>query len=316
MVVTEQSLCVSDLIRHESITTLFQPLVSIKKKSIIGIEALSRGIDPYDGRMIPPNVLFDQATREDILLDLDRLCRDKACENFAALCQHITEKPILFLNIDTSIIDTGVVGSQYLLNQIKQSGLDPSTIAIEIIESKVHDHQALQRFVETYRDYGFIIALDDVGAGHSNLDRISLVKPDVIKIDRSLITDINREYYKQIVVKSLVSLAQNIGALVVAEGIENENEAVTTLELGADLLQGFYFSRPQEANWERLNNAAENIAHVATDYRSSMISHVRELKARYQAYDDMIADLVCELSCAAPRDYDVTLQVLADRYHI
>ena len=76
-------------------------------------------------------------------------------------------------------------------------GLKPENIAIEIIESDVEDLKELQRFVQLYRSYGFLIALDDVGAGHSNLNRIPLIKPDILKIDRFLVQNIQDDFYKQ-----------------------------------------------------------------------------------------------------------------------
>ena len=104
---------------------------------------------------------------------------------------------------------------------------------------------ASARWRVALRQRGFLVVLDDVGAGHSNLDRIPLIRPDIIKIDRSLITGVDADFYKQETFKSLVSLSRRIGALVVAEGIETEREAVAALELGADLLQGYFLGRPQ-----------------------------------------------------------------------
>lgn len=314
MTVADELISVHDLIGNGIITAHFQPLISVKKRSIVGLEALARCTNPLTGERIPPDLLFRQAASEGIVLELDRFCRQKAFENFLALRAHNPDL-LLFLNFDTAIIDDGVVGSNYLLHQVERMGLTPNTVAIEIIESRVQDHHALQRFVDTYRDYGFIIVLDDVGSGHSNLDRIPLLKPDVLKIDRSLLTNIHQEYYKQVVFKSLANLARNIGALVVAEGMENEEEAIMALEFGADLLQGFYFSRPQEANWETINGACRNIDEVAAKYRSAVISQVRKLKSRSEYYDTLIASLVCELSNTCEDNIDVVLNALVSRYH-
>ena len=117
---------------------------------------------------------------------------------------------------------------------------------IEINETKVQDNAALKRFAETYREFGFMIALDDVGTGFSNMDRILLIKPDIIKIDMSLIRNIHNDYYKQGVFKSLVNMSNKIGALVVAEGVETEEEAIQILRLGGHMIQGYFFSKPQE----------------------------------------------------------------------
>ena len=87
-----------------------------------------------------------------------------------------------------------------------------------------------------------LIALDDMGTGYSNLERIASIKPDIIKLDRSLIQDIDREYHKQELFDFFLKLAHKIGVFVVVEGIETEAEALSCLERGADLVQGFYFA--------------------------------------------------------------------------
>ncbi len=75
-------------------------------------------------------------------------------------------------------------------------------------------------------------------------ERITLIKPNILKIDRSLIQNIDKEYYKQEIVKSLINLIKKFGGLSLAEGVEREEEIIKSLELGADIFQGFYFSKP------------------------------------------------------------------------
>jgi len=116
------------------------------------------------------------------------------------------------------------VGSGHLLKQVRQFNLNPNNVAIEIIESRVNDTGALNEFISRHREYGFLFALDDIGSGYSNLDRITITEPDLLKIDRSLISQIDINYHKQEVLKSLVNLARRIGALVVAEGVEREED--------------------------------------------------------------------------------------------
>jgi len=99
---------------------------------------------------------------------------------------------------------------------------------------------------KSIKSYGFSVALDDVGTGHSNLERIARIKPDIIKIDRCLIHDLDQERYRYIVVRSLRNLAQSIGALVLAEGLETEGEALAALDLDINLHQGYYYAKPEE----------------------------------------------------------------------
>lgn len=231
------------ILQKESVTTLYHPIVSVKKKKIFGFEALSRGIDE-NGAIIPPDVLFSMASRTGTSLELDRLCRQRALESFIPLYR-MNHEYLLSINVDSSILGISK-GSNHLFNAVNKTGIDPSFIIIEILESDIQDIDALKDFVERYRNHNFLIAIDDIGSGFSNLERVILMKPDVIKIDRSLVDGIADNFYKQEVVKSIIAMAHGIGSVIVAEGVENENDAISCLEFGADYLQGFYFSRPDK----------------------------------------------------------------------
>ena len=209
------------------------------------MEALSFGLHPDGGRIIPPLQLFHEAESQGKTLDLDRLCREKALVAFAERFGRDTDL-MLWLNLETSILSEEVVGSDRLMRAVHESGLAPHQIVIEIVETHVPDVSSLQKFVEIYKGYGFSVALDDVGTSHSNLERIARIKPDIIKIDRCLIHDLDQERYRYIVVRSLRNLAQSIGALVLAEGLETEGEALAALDLDINLHQGYYYAKPEE----------------------------------------------------------------------
>ncbi|TEB10538.1 EAL domain-containing protein [Pelotomaculum propionicicum] len=307
MPLLDYKLDINDIIKNESITTHFQPVVSVKKKTVVGFEALCRGIDVETNGIIPPNTLFHLAKDREMTLEFDRLCRKKALESYSRIYNKDNEA-ILFLNLDTSIIDRGVVGSGHLLNTVHSYRIDPGNVVIEIIESKTTDILALNRFIETHKNYGFLIALDDVGAGHSNLDRIPLVKPDVLKIDRSLINNIDRMYYKQEVFKSLVNLSKKIGALVVAEGVEREEEAMLALDLGADMLQGYYFSKPQENIDDKISCIKNKTDSIAFKYRSHLVKKVKDAKSRHKGYKMIIDIITSDLSKISVEHYDARLK--------
>lgn len=314
MQLLERNVVIDDIIGSERVTVHFQPIISIKKKAIIGVEALCRGIDADTSEMIPPNILFDLAKEEGLTIDLDRLCRKKALESYGELYFE-NSNLILFLNIDTSIIDNSIVGSGHLLNMVNQLSINPSNVVIEIVESKVSDLEALKRFVEIYKNHGFLIALDDVGSGHSNLDRIPLVKPDVLKVDRNIINDIDKKYYKQEVFKSLVNLSKKIGALVVAEGVEREEEAIIALELGADMLQGFYFAKPQ--NYESIASCIEEkIFDTAVNFKSYMVERINYVKSRHRGYNIIVNNIINELSNVSIECFDRKLNEMINKYPI
>ncbi|MCL6635418.1 MAG: EAL domain-containing protein [Peptococcaceae bacterium] len=302
----ESHYCLAWLISREDLLTYFQPIVSVKKKSVIGLEALCRGVDPAGG-VIPPAVLFELARAENMTVALDRLCRKKALESYKKI--YLKNRDLfLFLNMDTSIIDRGVVGSGNLLKTVQMFELNPNNIVVEIVESRVEDLAALNKFVRFYKSKGFLIALDDVGAGHSNLDRIPLVRPDILKIDRSLVSGIDQKYYKQEVFKSLVNLSRKIGALVVAEGVEREEEALTVLELGADLLQGYYCAAPRPPAEEPAELATKRINHLAHKFKSYMADKINGIIARHRGYEAALQEIVAVLSGKPPEHFDLYLQ--------
>ncbi len=256
-----------ELAEKISIITQFQSIVSVKRKSITGVEALSRGVHPLTNEIISPYNMFKKASKNiNNLIKLDRLCRESALLNFKKL-QSENKDLLLFLNIESSILDT-VEKSNYLIKRVLDIGLSPYDIVLEINESRINNIDALISFVKRYRAFGFIIALDDIGAGFSNLDRIPLLGPDIIKIDRFILSKINEDYYKKEVFKSLVALASNTGSLVVAEGIETVEEATIATELGADMMQGFFFSKPvYDFAPENINS---KIINFIGEYKSSM----------------------------------------------
>lgn len=237
----ESEIDIRRIINEKSVIIYYQPIASIHQNKIAGYEALARGIDPITQALISPLTLFALARENGLVNDLDVLCQQKALESFSSI--HDYQNAILFLNIDHSVIQNELeTNSIYHLAQFW--GINPENIALEINEQYCVDMNLIKSFVLKYKSLGFMISLDDVGAGFSNLDRIPLLKPDIIKIDKGLISNIDKHFYKQQVVKMIVMLAENIGALVVSEGTERMEEIVTVFKYGSQFIQGYYFSKP------------------------------------------------------------------------
>src|SRR5580658_1622297 len=215
------SLCA--ILENETIDFHFQPVVSLKNTGILGHEALARPADAASGASISPIDLFGQAFREGRSVELDRLCRRKALRAFRTLSAPSLKQrscPLLFLNFESSVLDMGVLGSGMLARAVDEAGLRPQEVVIEINESRVSNLEALKSFVDTHRTRGFLIALDDLGTGFSNLSRISLLRPDILKLDRLLVMQIEDDFHKQEVFRSVVNLGRRVGALILAEGVE------------------------------------------------------------------------------------------------
>lgn len=278
------------ILAARSLRSQYQPIFSVLSQRLVGLEALARAVDPETKEPIPPLALFEAAQRRGLTLGLDRLCREKAVEGFVAID---AAEPLLFLNLDVSILQDGVVGSGHLSCVLEKFGLPAQRVVIELVESKIGDMRAMHRFLDAHRAQGYLLALDDVGSGSSNLDRILEVRPDILKLDRSLIAGIDREYRKQEMLSCCLHIAHKLGTVVVAEGIETEAEALCCLERGVDLMQGFYFARPcyPGPNWQ----VAEGVR-KAHELGASLRQRERERfaarKERYRKFTT-IADRIC-----------------------
>jgi EAL domain-containing protein (putative c-di-GMP-specific phosphodiesterase class I) len=303
---------IQEIIEKQSILTHFQPQVSLKRKAVIGLEALSRGFDPQTGELIPPTLLFGQARDSASRLALDRVCRTKAVEAFASL-HHRDKSVMLSMNIDASCINEETRGSNHLLNLIERCGVSPSNVIIEIIESRCEDSEALMDFVRFYRKRDFLIALDDVGAGFSNLDRIPLVKPDVIKLDRALITGVNKHFHKLEVVRSFVQMSGRLGCLVLAEGVENSDEAMCLLSNGVDVFQGFFFARPAPG-LGAVPDMEAKVDALAEKHRENQTTRIARQKRLYSNYDLLMLTMCQSLAQTPSRGLNKAMTRFIDTY--
>jgi EAL domain-containing protein (putative c-di-GMP-specific phosphodiesterase class I) len=304
---------IREVIAKESVTAHYQPIISLKRKALIGFEGLSRGVHPESRVLLPPLDLFSEASRADLTLKLDRLCQKKVLEQFKPIHEAHPDM-MLNLNFDASVIDEGEVGSENLLQTVNRLGYQPSNICLEIIESNAENMEELQKFVDNCRGHGFLIALDDVGAGHSNLNRIPLLKPDILKIDRYLIQGIQDNFYKQQIFKSLVFMARTLGTLIVAEGVETREEALTVLEMGADMIQGYYFAKPIEPQQCTAESHQEKINDLILGVKMSDIQKVGAKRIHYAKHHSMIGEIQSELSKATFLDFDGRMERIASRF--
>jgi len=233
---------IDKLIEDNKIEIFFQPIVSIKNKKVFALEALTRAYDENND-FISPMYLFEQAKKEQLTNKLDSYVRELALKKF--LEYHKKNKEILlFLNFESSFIDSQEY-DQFIL-VVKKYNINTSNIVLEIKEDEIKNNSSIKRFVDLYRKNGFIIAIDDFGTGYSSFDRLSLIKPDIVKIDRSLIYNINKNFINSEILSAVSNMCHNIGAIVLAEGVEGKDEILNCMQKDIDIFQGFYFSKPKK----------------------------------------------------------------------
>jgi len=250
---------IKKILQEDNLDIYFQAIISIKDKKIFAYEALTRAYDS-DKNQISPITLFSQAKKEGLSLELDNYVREKAVKKF----QDIYKKnsySLLFLNIESSFIDEKLEDN--LLEITKKYNIPTKNIVIEIKEDAIRDSNYLEHFVKIYKEHGFILAIDDFGTGYSSFDRLSIIKPDIVKVDRSLIYDIQNNYINTQILSAISTMCHNIGALVLAEGVEQKDEILSCMKKDIDIFQGFWFSKPQnnisKNDEQNINNKIQEI---------------------------------------------------------
>ncbi|PTS83534.1 diguanylate phosphodiesterase [Pseudomonas sp. HMWF032] len=222
---------------------VFQPFIDTATGRIAGVEALAR-LRSADGRLHSAGPLFsDPKTPPTALRRLDRAVREQALTRF----HEAPQDWFLSLNISPRWISR-LRPEQALpsLKQLQRSGIDPARIVFEITELGGASSR-LPGVVERYREAGARIAIDDFGAGYSQLDRVLALQPDILKLDMRLFQQAARGGPSSEIVKALAQMAEKTGCWIIAEGVETEAELDFALECGARYVQGYLFAKPEEA---------------------------------------------------------------------
>jgi hypothetical protein len=166
---------------------------------------------------------------------------------------------------------------------------------------------ALEEFCRTARRSGFLIALDDVGSGYSNLSRIPRLQPDILKIDRELVHGMSQSFHRREVFRSLLSLAHQIGTLVIAEGVEQPDDVRTGLALGCDYFQGFYFGRPADPRSAACMYEEARLRDAGDEFRASSTRRLNDRRARQRKNESAVRALVLELKAVSAAGFTYAL---------
>ncbi len=229
-----------EIIQNREIWTAFQPIVSLHGREVLGWEGLSRG--PRGSDLELPIVLFGRAARHTLVEELERACRRQAFADWL-----IFGSPgRLFLNtVPATVRDTSFAG-RGVFDYLGQK-LAPSSVTLEITERHVIENLNLYReAMHSFTDLGFTFAIDDVGAGHSGLETVAMLKPAYLKIDIGLVRDVHQKKVSQQVLKAIVDMSDGLGATVIAEGVQTKDELDALRDLGVPWGQGYYFARPMD----------------------------------------------------------------------
>ncbi len=230
------------IILKGQIDTVFQPIVDIRTGRPHGFEALARG--PKGTPLETPMSLFDVATKTDLLFELDHLCRRQALKAGGNLERQYK----LFINtLPFSVRDPSFQG-KYLIDLFEGTDLAPEQIVLEVTERLAIENYAL--FVDAmkyFSDMRCLIAIDDMGAGYSGLEKIVHLRPNYVKLDMYMVRDIDTSFVKQQMLHAFRVMAEKIDARLIAEGVETREELETVREIGVHYVQGHLLAKPSAA---------------------------------------------------------------------
>ena len=229
-----------DIILRERVVTAFQPIMRLgPDRTVLGFEALSRG--PKGTGLERADDLFGSATEHQLLVELDRLCRRRALLSSG----RIPTNAKIFVNTLPATIRDPQFRGRPLIEFLDKAQVAPDRIVIEITEKLVIENYNLFREAMAYfTDLGMSFAVDDVGSGYSGLESIARLKPTFLKIDIALIRDVHVSRVNRAICEAIIALGHGIGAAVIGEGIQAEEEAAALLGMGVDWGQGFHLGRP------------------------------------------------------------------------
>lgn len=228
-----------DILDRQRIDVLAQPIMDLGTGDIFGWEILTRG--PAGSPYYKPTDLFEMAFSADLLSRLELMVIKRA---FREIAERGIREPV-FINVTAVSLANRLIYAEVLEYLKLYPGVRPDQIFFEITERHpIKDYRQMSEIIHGYRAHGFRFAIDDAGAGYSSLQTISELVPDIIKIDRSLIQDIDQGIVKKSLLKALIHFARDIECEVIAEGIERQEEADILLQHQVTKAQGYYFAKP------------------------------------------------------------------------
>jgi len=213
----------------------FQPIVDFEKKNIFAFEALVRGAAGESARHVLDQI--DDANQ----YAFDQLCRRVAIQSAA----EIGIDTFLSINFLPNAVYRPEVCIRTTLEAAEKYHFPLNRIIFETVESeRLDDNARMVDIFRSYKDFGFLTAIDDFGAGYSGLTLLTEFQPDIIKIDMALIQGIDTNKVKQSVVKGILLICRDLGIRCIAEGVETLAERDFLHDQGVALMQGFLFARP------------------------------------------------------------------------
>jgi EAL domain-containing protein (putative c-di-GMP-specific phosphodiesterase class I) len=238
---------IDEVIRTGDLTIAFQPVVDARDMRVVGVEALARfGGDP----LITPLQWFTDAELVDRALHLDLLAVRSTLDSAVNL------PPDVYVAVNVS---PTTFASTALLGELRATAIRPDRLVLEVTEhSSIEDYGPMIEARMRLREHGIRLAVDDAGAGYASFRHIVALAPDIIKVDRTIVSGVDKDNARSALIGAVVMFARGSGATVVAEGVETSGELDCLIRLGVDTLQGHLTGMPTSApaDWSAWGNSA------------------------------------------------------------
>jgi len=298
---------IETILAEEKIAVFFQPVVSVRGKSILGFEAFSRSIGGEGARLNALD-LFAQPRDPAVRLRLCRLCRRKALEAFRPIAER-HQQMLLFLNVDA--VGVAAAGQPGHLSAICEAmGLAGRRVIIEL-ERPGLNSQEVFRFVSYYRERGFKLSIDAMDGLSAPTEELFALKPDYIKIDRAAYTDVAGKEFKRDMVAGLCRLAESLGSVVVAKNVESEDEATRLLEWGVNIQQGYCYTKDKDCQEkDPIRAFLVKVEEINRRFRERAQADVVEKRKRFEEFHKVLRKVGGKMGESIVHD----LPALAERF--
>lgn len=232
-------------LENRELSLHWQPMVDMRDGSLRGAEVLLRWQHPELGQ-VPPNSFIPLAETTGMICPIGNWVLDQACEQLAAWRQQGLLLPRVAINVSVRQFE-----QEDMLHRVHRTlqrcGIAPEQLEIEVTESLFANGVAMRQVLDSLRDLGVRISMDDFGTGFSSLGQLKSLPLDRMKIDRSFVSDLERDASSRAIVHTIITLARSLGLDITAEGVETDAQRQTLLSMGAHEAQGWLFHRALSA---------------------------------------------------------------------
>lgn len=233
------------IIKNNALDTFFQPILHLDSGKTIGYEALNR---PTASQLFPSTEAFyDFVGKSNQVFLFECFCRNLSLKRFIDKMEMHDRYSLLFINIHPHVLLDSHYHTGETLLLLSELGIAPEQVVFELTErSAVTDFTLFEKVLSNYRSQGFRIAIDDVGSGYNSLKTLIYLKPEFIKLDKSLVQNIDQNIEQQQLVKLIVEYAKQSSTEIIAEGIERMEDLNFICKQGVDYGQGYALGKPNQ----------------------------------------------------------------------